>query len=147
MKGKEFVDWMPGKIHDLNILIGLLKVRAGEDFNGLVRVETLTDDPLQIKDVTDHIASGCNELLVWEIDLQAIKPPFNLFKLMNKMRGWGKSVFESIESIAPQIDQSFTNPEPSGTYTITFVLKKPNNMDECIAEVRRLKENPSEWMT
>lgn len=147
MNGPDFLNWASSKSADLSSLIDLLKTAVTEDIPMSWGKPGEPGDPLEIKLAVNKVVSACNELLEWEAELRSVIFPDPLIPLKQMMAGWTSQAFGQIEGLPSKLLEPFEQPEPKGKYVIEIVFDPPSNIDEVMAEIERLKDQPEKWLS
>lgn len=146
MTGSEFLNLTQAKCQDLISLVQILKLAVEERIPASWGPRGESGNPMEIKAAVDHIISGCEHLLDWEQEMRSIIPPSSFSHLKEMMIGWTASTLDALDCIPEQVEEILQNPSPSGTYVVPVVFSGPQNVDEMLVELERLRESPSEWI-
>lgn len=146
MKGQELVAWISSKCHDLVSLAQLINLAVTEELSSSWGPPGQPGKALEILRAVDKVIVACNELLNWEIDLRSIVPPEPFVTLVERMKGWTQELLVELEKLPDELVKPLRQPNPSGQYTINLVFKGPPGVDEFVAEVQRLCEQPEKWL-
>lgn len=138
--GAEFRQWLDGKMNRVNHLVVYLKVVVERDLTVACGSETQRGQPAEIKAVIDKLLYVCDELLGWEVDLRAVRPPAAAARLVLLMQGWASMQIRLVEQILEQLSDVLRHPN-KGIRVIEIAPKAPYR-DEAMTEARRLQQIP-----
>lgn len=145
LSGREFLDWVQAKLHDLISVIGALQKQLPiiQDSWG---PPGKPGDVQKIKQGVDEFIQLCNQLVDWEKDLQSNIPPEPARRLKETMKGWTEGVLQEMERLPVELLRPFKDcAEPTGEFKIQLTLKSPP-MDQFDAELEALKaSHPDLW--
>ena len=144
MSGREFLDWNSVSCKDLLSLIELLTIAVKEEVPASWNGNGEPVNPLVIKRAVDKVNSACNDFL--EIELRSLILPEAFYRLKQLLTGWTLEYVNQIDKISDQLFKIFDQPDLEDKYTIKIVLDEPVNLQEAMAELKRVTDNPQLWI-
>ena len=146
MNGKEFLDWNSMSRNDLLSLIEILTIAVKEEIPASWKGDGTYADPLEIKLAVDKVISACNSFLEFEIELRFILPPEAFLQLKKLLTGWTLEYLNQLDKIPTNIFKIFSRSTLKDKYAIKIVLDEPASLQQAMAELRRLTNNPQLWI-
>ena len=146
MSGKEFLDWNSLSCNDLLSLIEMLTIAVTEEMPASWKGDGACADPLEIKRAVDKVISACNGFLELEIELRFILPPEVFLQLKQLLTGWTLEYLNQLDKIPANIFKIFSQSDLNDKYTIKIVLDEPASLQQAMAELKRLTNNPQLWI-
>jgi len=146
MTGREFLKWVPMKMHDLSSLAQALEGQLPsiqEAWGPLGK----PGNPSEIKKSVDQLAAYCDQLLHWEQDLCAARPPDAADGVKNSMKGWTEVILKKLDQLPEELLRPFQgNSKSKGEIRIMLTLTAPS-FEKFYEEFELLKtRKTAEWI-
>jgi len=139
--GAEFRQWLDGKMHRVNQLVVYLKVVVERDLMVAWGSETQRGQPAEIAAAIDKLFYVCDELLGWEVDLRAVRPPAAADRLVLLMQGWASMQIRLVEQLLEQLSDILRHPD-NDIRVMKIATKARPDHDEAMTEARKLQQIP-----
>lgn len=147
IKGMEFPYWTGAKCSDLANLVGITNKVLNEEIPKSWGLPGVAGDPLEIKNAVDKLISVCQELVEWETEIRYALVPRPVQNIKQMMEGWTTQFLSEINSVHEKLTEPFKQQaNPTGVISINLVFEPPARIDEVMAEIHRLQNNPEEMM-
>jgi hypothetical protein len=144
LDGIKYFAWIQERMADLENIIAVFMKIINEELIASFGPLGHPGDPIRIKDCVNKLIEGCRHLIEWEIKRRAVIPPESFIKLHELQKGWSLRLIDSVEKLHNELAK--IHPGMSGPHEIKIVFEAPKEIAEALTEIKRLRENPMEWI-
>lgn len=139
MSASEFLTWSRERNDELQALITFLTKLIEEKMHESWGKPGEPGDPIAILDVANQFKRACDEVISWEMEIRSIKVPEAVRKLKGMMYGWADHLMSQFEGLPDELARPFApGADPEGEYFIKLTLEASPNLDEVLAEMKRI---------
>jgi hypothetical protein len=141
----EYLNWFRHKMDEPLSFTHIMQVAVEEDLIAAWGNPGEPGNPIQILHAVNKIMSACHLLLDWEMEIDSLRPPSQLQRLGQTLRGITFEVIQDLKRVPDDFSKDLESARTrTGTQRVMmrFTLSKPPKLEKFQAEMQRVKEHP-----
>ena len=137
---QEFPDWVSARINEVLAIVAAFQGLINGEFHRALGDPGVPGSDREIVETSRLFSEMCGSALLWEEQVRFVTVPDEWLEVAASLQGAAGGIIEEAYKLPKFIDATVSDPNASGTYTLTLVLELPDhwseNLETSIANAR-----------